>query len=482
VSSGAGGVQPASATTATHPQNYPHAGLYRLKPGTFVRFFTRQPFSFQLVCLYAMFEYVRPQAIYAFMAGWPLPSWTVLLCLAAFVLEGLKLRKGTLADITLAVFSVILLISSFNAYKPSYSWEVIGSDYFAWVLIFVLISTIVNTEQRFFVFTFLYLLWSFKMSEHGAQAWAMRGFSFAKWGVSCAPQYFQNSGECGIQMAMYVPLALYFYTGLRTFWDLKRKLFIAAFPATGMLTIMASSSRGAQLALVAVLLWMVLRSRQRVRALVLTTVVAALLAVLLPAEQMDRFRNMGTDGTSIARRQYWDDGIKIANQFPAFGIGFNNWLPYYRTRYNPVGELPHNIFVQAWSELGYPGLLALVAMIIATFVVNFRTRKMARLMHDPGGGFLWSMGHGLDGALIGFLVSGFFVTVLYYPFFWINLAMTVALHNSTRNKLAQLNRNPAGVLVLPGAGAAAPARRQPGMRGGLANMPAQLPTPPGYAS
>ena len=45
------------------------------------------------------------------------------------------------------------------------------------------------------------------------------------------------------------------------------------------------------------------------------------------------------------------------------------------------------------------------------------------------------MSHGLDAALIGYLACGFFVTVLYYPFFWINLAMTVALHNAAVNKL-----------------------------------------------
>jgi hypothetical protein len=45
------------------------------------------------------------------------------------------------------------------------------------------------------------------------------------------------------------------------------------------------------------------------------------------------------------------------------------------------------------------------------------------------------MAHGLDGALIGFLVGGFFVTVLYYPFFWINLAMTVALYNVTSKQV-----------------------------------------------
>jgi hypothetical protein len=44
------------------------------------------------------------------------------------------------------------------------------------------------------------------------------------------------------------------------------------------------------------------------------------------------------------------------------------------------------------------------------------------------------MAHGLDAALIGYLASGFFITVLYYPFFWINFAMTVALHRAALNK------------------------------------------------
>ena len=44
------------------------------------------------------------------------------------------------------------------------------------------------------------------------------------------------------------------------------------------------------------------------------------------------------------------------------------------------------------------------------------------------------MAYGLDGALIGYIGSGFFVTVLYYPFFWINLAMTVSLHTAARHE------------------------------------------------
>jgi len=118
------------------------------------------------------------------------------------------------------------------------------------------------------------------------------------------------------------------------------------------------------------------------------------------------------------------------------GIGYANWADYYRKFVNPRGQLPHNIFVQAASELGYTGLLAFLLLIAYTFVVNARTRKLARRL--PQSDFLFGMANGLDGALVGYLVSGFFVTVLYYPFFWINLAMTVALHKATKHELRQV--------------------------------------------
>jgi hypothetical protein len=90
--------------------------------------------------------------------------------------------------------------------------------------------------------------------------------------------------------------------------------------------------------------------------------------------------------------------------------------------------LPHNIFVQAGAELGYTGLFAFLLLIGYTFVTNYRTRRLAG--RSPGNRFLFCMAYGLDGALVGYLVSGFFVTVLYYPYFWINFAMTVALHRA----------------------------------------------------
>jgi hypothetical protein len=43
--------------------------------------------------------------------------------------------------------------------------------------------------------------------------------------------------------------------------------------------------------------------------------------------------------------------------------------------------------------------------------------------------------HAIRAALIGYLVSGTFLSVLTYPHFWLLVALTVSLHESTRRRL-----------------------------------------------
>jgi hypothetical protein len=53
------------------------------------------------------------------------------------------------------------------------------------------------------------------------------------------------------------------------------------------------------------------------------------------------------------------------------------------------------------------------------------------------------MAYGLDGALVSYLIAGFFVTVLYYPFFWVNLTFSSALLLTVRRR-AETSRRPPG--------------------------------------
>jgi len=405
------------------------APLYGLRLGALWRAFSRQRLSFWLVCLAMLFEYVRPQAIYTWME--PVPWSQILLILAPimFVLEGGTIRIRNAMTPWLVAFGLAVLLSSALAIYPQTSQAelyVFGT----WVLFYLLIASVANTESKFLLFFLLYMLASFKMSQHGFRTWLERGFGFADWGATGAPGWFQNSGEFGIQMCIFLPLTLYLLVALRPYVTRRTLLIISVLPITALASIIASNSRGALLGIAAVGLWVLLRTRYRVRVLLGIAVVAYLVMYVTPPETRERFTTIGTDKTSESRKLYWRHGIEMFKQYPVSGIGYENWKKVYPERYGS-GSLSHNIFIQAGAELGAVGLITLLGLIISSFVVNYRTRRMMLRLGDQGQ-FLALTARGLDAGMIGFLVSGFFVTVLFYPFLWFNLAMTAAVHEAAK--------------------------------------------------
>jgi O-antigen ligase len=372
---------------------------------------------------------------------------SLLLAAIAMLTEGKLPKVRTAAGALLVVFTAVLVMSSLGAVDPDASFERWGL-YFSWVLVYLLVTNIVTTEKRFFVFMLAFLLYSFKMSQHGFRTWAMRGFSFEGWGVTGAPGWFMNSGEFGIQMCVVLPLVVEFILALRSGWSKPVRWISYLVPVTIVGSIIGSSSRGALIGAAAVALWWIARSRRRFRTLATVGVLALVVWWVVPEEQKARFAAAGEDPTSVSRLERWEAGVEIANDYPLFGIGYNNWVTFY----GPAES--HNIFIQAWAELGYMGLLAFLGMIVASFWVNARTRRVLAGV-DTSTPFLRNMAYGLDGALIGFLVSGFFVTVLYYPYFWVNLAMTVALHTTAINEAARQRK--LARRILPGPPENAPA-------------------------
>ena len=184
-------------------------------------------------------------------------------------------------------------------------------------------------------------------------------------------------------------------------------------------------------------LWILMRSRYKVRGLVAIGAVVALVALILPPQFYGRLDQMGEDNSSVLRLQYWAYGWELMKQHPFLGVGYFNWFPTYAAHLVAIGEtrkpeVCHNIFVQAGSELGFPGVAFLLAFIVVAFVLNYRTRKALAPQADPA--FLTQLSLGLDAALMGYLISAQFVTVLYYPYLWIDLALVVALHNVAQRR------------------------------------------------
>ncbi len=393
--------------------------------------------SFILICIYLFFEYVRPETVYPVIDIVPyVPIVLGLALLLSVINNELGHSVPCILNRLIVLYAVVVLLSSAVSFYPAQSFSRLFV-FFGWFIIYFFIVQLVNNERRFFVFLFLFLIFSFKMSQHGFLSWAKIGFAFRSWGVTGGPGWFHNSGEVGIQMCIYVPLSIAFIIAIRQYLTKKWLIFFLLMPFTGIATVIASSSRGALVGLGVAGLWSILR---RPKILILGGIAFALAIFItvsvLPQKGEQRIEASGHDRTSLHRMERWRQGVDALNNYPILGVGFDIWDIYYPEHYIPKikgSALVHNIFVQCGSELGYTGLSVFIAMIFSCFLMTRKVRSLCRGHQDK---FLATMSYGFDSALIGFLASGFFVTVLYYPYFWIHCAMTTCLHTAAQKKFA----------------------------------------------
>lgn len=412
--------------------------LYTCRPSYLWSYLRSETLGYWSICIYLMFEYVRPQSIYAWIDIFPWAQTFLLLSfsIALFQKKDVSTKVGTTTLI--AIYGVIVLISSAFAVWPSLAFNNLGS-FGNWVLAYYAIVRLVNTRRRFFMFFLLYMLCNLKMSQHGFFTWAFRGFSFSGWGVSGAPGWFRNSGEFGIQMTIFVPLSIAFFIALRNFWGIKMRMLFLFFPMSGAGSILASSSRGALLGLAASGVWLMKSNKYFFKSLFILSILALLVFIVLPDEFKDRFESSGEDRTSTIRIDRWEKGIDTALKFPFFGVGHKNWDKYYRKNldYGQVGtSKTHNIFIESLTEHGFIGFFVLLLIIFSMFRSNKRVRAIAE---KNSWSFERYIAFGLDFSTIGLLVSASFVTVLYYPYIWIHAAFVAALYVSTFQADSRLN-------------------------------------------
>lgn len=418
---------------------------YALNVGAMWRGLRQESWAFWWVCIYFFFEYVRPQSIYKVIDILPYTQISLFFaCIAALSDKNVKWVSNP-GNTLFILFFIVVLVSGLFAFKPSTSWDKIDII-INWVIIYFLFVAVVNTEKRFIVFILLFLLVNFKMSQFGFRDFVSRGFGYAKWGTSGAPGWFKDAGDLGIEMAIFVPISVAFALSLKEYWGRYKKLFFYMVPITGIVTIIATSARGAQLGIAAAGIWVLLKARN-FKAIVLILLLGGVVYTLLPEQMLEEFRVAGDDYTSRARIGLWKFGMEVIQEYPVLGVGYNNWLDYcwFMTHRGSGPEdtkgwclVPHNSYITAGAETGYLGFALYVFLALFIFIVNSRTRTNVKKL---GNKFFLYMAHALDAGLVAYLASSMFFSVTWYPFFWLQLTMTVALYEISKKHLSLIPDN-----------------------------------------
>jgi putative inorganic carbon (hco3(-)) transporter len=354
-------------------------------------------------------------------------------------------------DTCLALFLFVSLMSAcFSDYVgPAVSQFI---DTFQWCVVYFLISRIAGKRWQLYVMMCLLMLLNLKLAQFSIRSFradqaAGTSASFlASHGEGAgSTAFFGNAGDFGVAMSVVWPLAGAMFVGEVKRW---RKWFFAFCFFAFLGAIVTCSSRGALVAAATIAFVGFMRSSKRVMGLLMMLVLALAYFVAVPQaskERMEAAFHPHSDPTANDRLELWHFGMRLFAEHPVLGAGPGNFAPEYVSEH-PIMDrehklmaiVPHSIYVETLSELGIAGFIPVLAMCLLVPIVNARTRKLLRERRPENvRSFEYSLTWGLDLALVGYLVSGAFITVLYYPHFWVLLGLTSALSSAAARQPAQ---------------------------------------------
>ncbi|WP_026971962.1 O-antigen ligase family protein [Aliagarivorans marinus] len=400
--------------------------LFFFKLREIIDTWSSESMAFKCVCLYIFIEFFRPQQIYPVIDIIPWAKIFFILSLFfSFFDKKANFKIGGL-HLVLILWIVTLYSSFFVAFDVSWSYKS-HFIFLHWVLIFWLLNVVLTNHKRFYICFLVFFACCLKIAVGTAMIWAKRGFSFTRWGLVGPPGYFMNSGELAILMLVLFPLSYFLYINHSK--DISRwgRYLLVIAMVSPVMTILGSSSRGAQIALCIQMLLIFRKKILTIRVLATSTMLIVFAFTFLPEQQKDRFTSIGMDRTSMQRILYIENGWEIIKQNPLLGIGYNNFIPYYNAyHYDDVinfagsAEQSHNIIIQVGTDAGFIGLSIYLALLLYSLLKRPLCFASTHLYEK-------SIYSGLQFGVLGFLIAGQFVTVAYYPYFWINLSFQYVL-------------------------------------------------------
>ncbi|HEX4267605.1 MAG TPA: O-antigen ligase family protein [Steroidobacteraceae bacterium] len=414
--------------------------LYTLSPRALWAQFRKEHFAFWMLCFYLMLQYFDPAGVYRYIAVVPWDKIVLGLTVLSWPMDPRRRWVRDSANIWMTLFLAVIVVSSALATYPSISWTH-WFDFLDWYVIYFLIINMVTTAERYFIFLSIFLLANFKLSFFGARTWAARGFGFTSWGIEGPLGYFNNSSDFSSEMLMFAPIAFELALFIKPFARRVTYWFVMLGAITGAMSVLGASSRGSQVGLAVQTGWIAIQRKLRVSVLIGIMALAGVGYVLLPAAEKARFADVGKDKTSLQRLDYWKAGLKMIESHPVLGVGYYNFAPFYAAHdrahlWHGKAQLPHNIFIQVGTDAGLIGLGIFMILIYRNLKVARDIRRACAsdpelLAFAPG------VARGLTITTWGFVIAGQFNTVAYYPFFWMNLALTVSLASIVKKSAEQ---------------------------------------------
>jgi len=402
------------------------------------------PYFLLLTLLF--FDYSRPQSLFPPLGVLHIPMiiqaillLTLLLSRNLFNLKNIQ-TKCFLGIIILMMIHVPIARNNFFAYNMTRSMLL---KY----IIFMSIITYVNSFE--------------KLTKY-IDFWIMINLVCALIGLKHGGRipnsaFMGDENDFALIMNMAIPFAYFMF--LETDSTKKKILYLSAcciFIAANV----ASFSRGGFVGLVPVILYCWYKTPKKVLSTIIVAIMISVLYFSASPKYWQEVKSIKEEniqkGTGEDRWYLWNLAWHMFLDHPIIGVGQGN-APWHISRYEPPGGLHgrsragraiHSLYFTLIPELGIIGILLFSGMLYFSYkdlkwilkkekeflLKQNQSEEIIQQMHK-----IRFIIFGITGAMLGYLVSGIFLSVLYYPHFWLLISLCVALRNIVINSKLEGN-------------------------------------------
>lgn len=379
-------------------------------------------------CLYLWIAYFRPES-------WAWSSMFTTLNLS-YIAGAYLVFRAMLSGVAFRFDMRSLLLLLFLGHSLLSAWNGLNQDYslgywqeFAKIVVVSIVLT--NVIQTAGDLRLILIVISLSLGfEAVKQGWAQLILNPGQKNDNWVP-FLGDNNLVAVGMAMLLPVV-----GALGATSLGWRKRAFQFMSIGVLYRgLSTYSRGGFLSMAVVSTIWFWRSQHKVKTLAAVTIAAMLILPVLPQQFWDRMSTITApaeerDESQQGRLHFWQVAVVMANDRPFIGIGHRGYEPAYNTydfseaRYGQDRAV-HSAWFGVLGELGYPGLLLFLAIVISALLSCRRVRLAAK--RGEVSASLGAYAVALESSLLAFMVGGSFVSFQYSEMLWHYFALTIAL-------------------------------------------------------
>ena len=322
------------------------------------------------------------------------------------------------------VFYLTTTVSYFTKERGQVVWEVSPFlSYTSFLLLFFITIAVVDSVRRLrwvllvaigsAAFGSLYVIREWQKYHN-----AYPGFR-PGWVVG-DPNYFTVSA------LLCLPLAFYLMLEGRSRAE---RFFCLSCLVVTLVAVILAASRGGFVGLGAAFLFVLWRSRQRLRNLVALGILVVPLSLAAPRSPVVRLLHPSRSDEQAAENRVtlWNAGLRMIRGHPVMGVGLGNFRRLVGQYEEPGATqqfVAHNTYVEVAAEMGLPALLVFLAILWLSYRTLERTRRRTTRSDPP---LLRQAALGIEAGLVGAGLAIFFVSGQYQKLLWLMVFLSMCL-------------------------------------------------------